>query len=223
MDRVIINFHGLGAIPGHVDADEARVWCVDPGLYAALLDETREEARASDIDYLITFDDGNLSDLQIGAQPLLDRGMSAIFFPCAGRIGEKFYLDCGALRELVAAGMAIGSHGWSHTDWRRASPQTMRREIGEARDRIEQAAGAAVTTAAIPFGSYSRRVLRDTAPFETVFTSDAAVANVAARVQPRFSYASDWGRGSVGRALAESRRPLHRLRQNLALFYKRSR
>lgn len=219
MNRVIINFHGLGPLPAHVDADEAKVWCTDPGLYAALLDETR----AQGLDWLITFDDGNLSDLTTGLPPLADRGMKAIFFPCAGRLEQKGYLDRAALRELAAAGMEIGSHGWSHTDWRHAPPSVMRQEVAEAKDRIEQAAGVAVTTAAIPFGAYNRRVLKDAAPFQTVFTSDAALADSAARVQPRFSYTRDWRKGSVDRAVAEARRPMRRFRQALAMTYKRFR
>ena len=220
MNRFTINFHGLGPLPAHVDAGEAHVWCADPVLYADLLDETREEAARHGLDYLVTFDDGNLSDLDLGLKPLADRGMTAIFFPCAGRIGQPDYLDRGALRELVGAGMEIGSHGWSHTDWRRAAPEVMRQEIGEAKDRIEQAAGVAVSAAAIPFGSYSRRVLKDAAAFRTVFTSDAALADAAARVQPRFSYTADWRRGAVGQAIAASRRPLRRLRQTLAMTCK---
>lgn len=220
MNRITINFHGLGPLPAHVDAGEAKVWCADPALYADLLDETRDEAARHGLDHLITFDDGNLSDLEIGLKPLADRAMTAIFFPCAGRIGRPGYLDEKALRDLVAAGMSIGSHGWSHTDWRRADPAVMKQEVAEARDRIEQAAGVAVTTAAIPFGSYSRRVLKDAAAFRTVFTSDAALADASAHVQPRFSYTSDWRLGSVGQAIAAARRPLRRLRQSLAMTIK---
>ena len=223
MKRVIINFHGLGTLPAHVDAGEANVWCADPALYADLLDETREEAAAHGLEPLMTFDDGNLSDVVIGLKPLADRGMRAIFFPCAARIGQQGYLDRAELGELVAAGMEIGSHGWSHTDWRRASRQVMRQEITDAKDRIEQAAGAPVTTAAIPFGSYGRRVLKNAAVFRTVFTSDAALAQPDAWLQPRFSYVRSWDRGSVQRAIAESGRPARKLRQNLAMTFKRFR
>ena len=223
MNRVIINFHGVGSMPGHVDAGEANVWCADPALYADLLDETREQAQHHGLDYLITFDDGNLSDATIGAPALADRNMRAIFFPCAGRLDQTGYLDPAALRDLVSAGMEIGSHGWSHTDWRRASPATMKREVVEAKDRIEQAAGTAVMTAAIPFGSYDRRVLKDADLFETLFTSDAAIARSAAKVQPRFSYVRSWNRGSIGRAIADGKRPARRIRQNLAMACKRFR
>lgn len=223
MKRVTINFHGLGPVPTHVDAGEARVWCADTALYADLLDEVREAAAAQGLDHLITFDDGNRSDLDHGLKPLADRGISAIFFPCAGRLEQPGYLDRGALRELVAAGQRIGSHGWSHIDWRRASPPVMRQEVGDAKDRIEQAAGVAVTTVAIPFGCYDRRVLRDAAMFDTVFTSDAALADATARVQPRFSYTSDWKRGAVVAAISGSRRPFTRAKKKLAMTIKRFR
>ena len=223
MKRVIINFHGLGQMPAHVDAGEANVWCADPTLYADLLDETRDAAAAEALEPLITFDDGNLSDLEIGLRPVIDRGMQSIFFPCAGRIGEPGYLDEAALREIVSTGAEIGSHGWSHTDWRRASPQIMRQEVGEAKDRIEQAAGAPVTTVAIPFGSYGRRVLNDAVVFRAVFTSDAALADADAWLQPRFSYVRSWSRGAVRRVIADSKRPARQLRQNLAMTFKRFR
>jgi len=219
--RIVVNFHGLGPEPAHIDAGEAHVWCADPGLYAALLDETREAAAAHGIEYLITFDDGNRSDLELGLQPLADRGMRAIFFPCAGRLDDPRYLGSSALRELVAAGMTIGSHGWSHTDWRRQTSYAQ--EIAEAKDRLEQAAGAPVTSAAIPFGSYDRRVLGAARVFETVFTSDAALADGNAWLQPRFSYTKAWSRGSVRGALARARSPVRRVRQKLAMTVKRFR
>jgi peptidoglycan/xylan/chitin deacetylase (PgdA/CDA1 family) len=223
LKRLIINFHGLGPIPAHVDAGEAKVWCADLALYTDLLDETSEAAAAGGLDHLITFDDGNRSDLEHGLKPLVDRDISAIFFPCAGRLEQKGYLDKAALRELVAAGQRIGSHGWSHTDWRRASPAVMRQEVAEAKDRIEQAAGVAVKTVAIPFGSYGRRVLRDAASFETVFTSDATLADSEARLQPRFSYIAAWRPGAVRRAIDDAGRPFTRAKKNLAMTIKRFR
>jgi peptidoglycan/xylan/chitin deacetylase (PgdA/CDA1 family) len=219
VNRVIINFHGLGPMPAHVDAGEAKVWCTDTGLYAALLDETRETG----LDYLITFDDGNVSDLEHGLRPLADRGMSAIFFPCAGRIGQPMYLDQGQLRELVAAGMEIGSHGWSHIRWPDCDAAALQREVAEAKDRIEQAAGVRAATVAIPFGDYNSRVLQATSIFDTIFTSDATLARPSSRLQPRFSYYDHWRPGAVGKAIADSKRLPVRLRKLAGRIRKRLR
>lgn len=219
MNRVIINFHGLGPIPPHVEAGEAKVWCADTGLYADLLDETRDTG----LDYLITFDDGNLSDLEHGLRPLADRNMTAIFFPCAGRIGQPDYLDQAGLRELVAAGMEIGTHGWSHVRWPDCDAETLRREVEEAKDRIEQAAGARVTTVAIPFGDYNPRVLQAASVFDSIFTSDATLAQSTAKLQPRFSYYDHWRPGAVGKAIADSKRLPVRLRKLAGSIRKRLR
>jgi len=55
----------------------------------------------------------------------------------------------------------IGSHGEAHINWNSADAETLAREVGAAtRDRIAAAAGAPVTTAAIPFGYYDAGVLR---------------------------------------------------------------
>jgi peptidoglycan/xylan/chitin deacetylase (PgdA/CDA1 family) len=215
-----ITFHGLGAMPATVDAGEARVWCTDAALYADLIDEARDTAAARGLPLAVTFDDGNLSDATIGAPVLATRGLSGIFFPCAGRIGAPGYLDAAALRDLHAAGMGIGSHGWSHTDWRRADDATMKQEIGEAKDRIEQAIGAPITSAAIPFGSYDRRVLRDAASFQTIYTSDGGLARHGARIQSRTSYTTDWQRGTIARLTDEEGRAPRRLRRRLKMFYK---
>ena len=221
LTRVIVNFHGLGPQPDHIDAGEANVWCADPGLYAALLDETHAEAAAQSLDYLITFDDGNRSDLDHGLPALAERGMTAIFFPCAGRLEQAGYLDKTALRDLVGAGMTIGSHGWSHVDWRKTP--AMDREVVEAKDRIEQAAGAPVTPVAIPFGSYDRNVLKRAAVFDTIYTSDAALADPRAWVQPRYSYTRSWTPGAVRHVIADGRKPARRVRQKLAMTFKRFR
>jgi peptidoglycan/xylan/chitin deacetylase (PgdA/CDA1 family) len=220
LQQLNITFHGLGVMPATVDAGEARVWCQDAALYADLVDEAQAAAAAHGMPLAITFDDGNLSDATIGAPVLAKRGLAGIFFPCAGRIGAPGYLDAAALRDLHAAGMGIGSHGWAHTDWRRADDATMKQEIGEAKDRIEQAVGAAITSAAIPFGSYDRRVLRRAAPFDTVYTSDGGLARRDAHIQSRTSYTTDWGRGSIARLAREENRPARRLRRRLKMVYK---
>ncbi len=220
MRQLNITFHGLGAMPSTVDADEARVWCVDSVLYADLIDEARDLAAARGLPLTVTFDDGNASDATIGAPVLAKRGLSGIFFPCAGRIGAPGYLDVAALRDLHAAGMDIGSHGWAHTDWRRADDAAMTREIGEAKDRIEQAIGAPITTAAIPFGSYDRRVLRQAAPFGTVYTSDGGLARRGARIQSRMSYTAAWRCGAVARRVEKESGAARRIRRRIAILYK---
>ena len=60
---------------------------------------------------VITFDDGNESDALIALPELVKRNLKAFFFVVGGRIGLPHYLDRVALRDLISAGMEIGSHG----------------------------------------------------------------------------------------------------------------
>ena len=77
----------------------------------------------------ITFDDGNQSDAKIALPALVKRGLRASFFICAGRIGRPGYLDRVAIRDLLDAGMEVGSHGMRHLDWRKIDDTTLNVEI----------------------------------------------------------------------------------------------
>ena len=100
--------------------------------------------------------------------------MSATFFALAGRLDDPASLSAQDLRDLRAAGMTIGNHGWQHVSWRSLGPQEERREMVEARSVLHEACGADVTTAALPLGRDDRRVLNSLrrAGYRTVFTSD---------------------------------------------------
>src|SRR4051812_10128402 len=110
---VNVNVHGIGPRPARpLDRGEDQVW-ITVEQFERLLD-----AAAGRPEVTITFDDGNASDVEIGLPRLLERGMKARFYVCAGLLGEPGRLDDAAVRELHGAGMLIGSHGWSHRDWR---------------------------------------------------------------------------------------------------------
>jgi peptidoglycan/xylan/chitin deacetylase (PgdA/CDA1 family) len=109
----------------------------------------------------ITFDDGNLSDVEI-ALPVLGRyRRHATFFVLSGRIGSPGCLGKDELRAITEAGHLIGTHGAAHIDWRAADEAALEHELGKStREAIEEAAAQPVTMAAIPFGRYNAAVLR---------------------------------------------------------------
>lgn len=180
---LIWNFHGVGAPHTGVGSAERDVW----------LDETDFECALNFAAHAgpgqITFDDGNESDWSIALPKLLSRGLTATFFVCAGRIGSPAYLSVSHLRQLVSAGMTIGSHGWSHRSWRGLSEAEAKVEWQDARRAIQDASGQDVTDAACPFGEYDGRVLAGLrgSGFRRVFTSDRALASPSAFVRPRFT------------------------------------
>lgn len=204
-ERLILNLHGIGAPPSGVPAEELPYWC-SVMAFEALLDTVAPLSAATGVPIEITFDDGNISDATIALPALVKRGLRATFFVCAGRIGQPDYLDALALRDMLSAGMAIGSHGWQHVDWRRCDDVALERETQGALDAIGDATGQTVDQVGVPFGSYDRRVLSRLrrCALRAVFTSDGGRAAAAGWLVPRRSYTSDWHEDTL-RELATAR------------------
>jgi peptidoglycan/xylan/chitin deacetylase (PgdA/CDA1 family) len=180
---VIINVHGIGATQRVLDPGEDRTW-----ISVEQFEEMLDLAAGRD-DVRFTFDDGNSSDVTVALPRLLARGMTAEFFVLAGQLDRPGRLDADGVRELVRAGMVIGSHGWDHLDWRRIDDRQAELEFTRAHEVLGEVVGEAVDTVAIPFGSYDRHVLRHLRRARTrrVYTSDGGTARPDAWLQPRTS------------------------------------
>jgi peptidoglycan/xylan/chitin deacetylase (PgdA/CDA1 family) len=222
--ELILCLHGIGTPHKGVLAEESFFW-VTRQAFTTLLDNIVVTRGAVDIPAVITFDDGNASDALIAMPELAKRGLKAIFFICAGRIGAPHYLDRVAISDLIAAGMEIGTHGKDHRNWRGLDETTLNAELGEARRRIEDVCGTAVTKAAIPFGSYDRRVLKRLRRerFACVYTSDRGVAQSDAWLKSRDTMDSTWLEPEIRQVLAAKPSFKARLRREAAMLYKRLR
>jgi peptidoglycan/xylan/chitin deacetylase (PgdA/CDA1 family) len=206
----ILNVHGIGPVDRKLEPGEHRTWVT--------VDQFEEvvEAVADRPDVLLTFDDGNMSDIEVALPRLVKAGLRAEFFVCAGLFGRPGRLDADGLRELLAAGMSVGSHGWLHRDWRKIDEAEAREEIAEAHRVIGEIVGAPVTTVAIPFGSYDRQVLRRlrAAHVRRVYTSDGGRARSDAWLQPRNSLREDMDHAWLSHTLGTV--PLMRRARNAA-------
>ena len=188
LDQTInLTFHGIGEPPRRLDPGERAVW-VSRDRFLSLLDL----AQARD-DVAISFDDGNVSDVEHAMPALRERGLVATFFVVASRLGTPYFVDDDAVRTLAAAGMEIGCHGMLHRPWRGLDDRALHEELVEARIVLEQALKRPVTRAACPFGSYDRRVLRTLrgCGYEHVYTSDGGTARPADFLQARNSIGAD--------------------------------
>jgi peptidoglycan/xylan/chitin deacetylase (PgdA/CDA1 family) len=184
MQRAInLTFHGVGEPPRRLDPGEADVW-VSRDRFLAILDAVEDQT-----DVRISFDDGNASDIEHALPALRERGLTATFFVVAGRLGEPYFLDIAAVRELESAGMQIGSHGLRHRAWRGLDDGALREELLDAKAILEAAVGHRVLQAACPFGSYDRRVLRRLrdSGYAHVYTSDRGTSRSHAFLQARNS------------------------------------
>jgi peptidoglycan/xylan/chitin deacetylase (PgdA/CDA1 family) len=219
--RSVVNltFHGIGQVRRDLDPGEGATW-VSVQQFEQVLDAVvgRPEVR-------ITFDDGNASDLEIALPRLRERGLTAEFFLLAGRLGEPGRVDTAGVRDLVGAGMAIGSHGWAHRDWRRLDERAAQQEIQDARRVLTAIAGRPVSSVAIPFGSYDRHVLRRLrdAKVGRTYTSDGGRARPAAWLQARNSLHHDVDGPSIHRVLDQAPSARAMARRVAARAYKRVR
>ncbi len=181
--RINVCFHGIGE-PGRVlEPGEAPYW-ITHEAYLDILDVLAEDPRVR-----ISFDDGNASDIHLGLPGLLERDLDATFFVLAGRLGRPGSLGTANVRELLARGMSIGTHGMDHRPWRGLDPASRRRELEEARRVLSDAVGRPVARAALPLGQYDRTLLAHLRElgYTEVSTSDRRWAREAAWLQPRFS------------------------------------
>lgn len=192
-NSLYLTFHGIGEPLVPLAEGEGRYF-VTRERFRETVARLDALEKSSGIKAHLNFDDGNLSDYDVGFPTLLDHGRKGIFFVLAGRIGKKGYLSAAQIREMAEAGMTIGSHGHDHVDWRTLDESGRKREFVDARKAIEDAAGQEVTVAAIPFGRFDRAVLRHLRQerFERVFTSSQGLALEGAWFCPRKSPTADF-------------------------------
>lgn len=185
---LVLTFHGLGTPVVPLSEGEGPYF-VPVETYRKTISSLAELEKRTSRKIRITFDDGNLSDYSVGVPALLEAGRTGEFFVLAGRIGTKGYLSGAQIRDMVASGMSIGSHGWGHVDWRALDEEGRQREFYDARRRIEDEAGVAVTQAAIPFGAFDRFVLGSLkqAGYSQVSSSNGGLCYASSWFRPRWS------------------------------------
>lgn len=124
---------------------------------------------------VITFDDGSETDL-IAALPMLrERGFGATCYLTVDFLGRRGFLSPAQATELAASGLEVGCHSMSHAFLSDLDHTGLRREIVEAKDRLEQICGTRVRSFSCPGGRYDRRVvpLARAAGYDSVTTSRA--------------------------------------------------
>jgi len=105
-----------------------------------------------------TFDDGTADHLRV-AEELGRRGVGAVFFVSAGRVGTPEMLGVGDLRRMVAMGHVIGSHGVDHVPLDRLPPDAVAQELKESKQRLEDIIGGAVSSYAFAGGIFTEHAL----------------------------------------------------------------
>lgn len=117
----------------------------------------------------LTFDDGYTDFVEHGLDVLAARGAGAtLYVPSRhlggtaswlpGAAGGLPILDAGALAEVAAAGVEVGSHGAVHVPLDVRAPALVDAELRESRAVLEDVVGAPVTGFCYPHGYHSAAV-----------------------------------------------------------------
>lgn len=161
---VVFGFHDLvpaarlAAVPvGH------RPYAIDPEDFRAyLIALQRGERRVVPVGQLagelaggvvsLTFDDGWESDYTEAFRVLRELRLRATFFVVPTLVDTPGYVGWHQLREMVAAGMEVGSHSLTHPFMHRLSPAEVAHEFGESKRLIEDRLRQPVRSASLPRG-----------------------------------------------------------------------
>ncbi|HWP64748.1 MAG TPA: polysaccharide deacetylase family protein [Candidatus Limnocylindria bacterium] len=161
---VVFGFHDLvpadrlDAVPrGH------RPYAVDPRDFRAyLVALQRAGKRVVPVEQLpsemgggavsLTFDDGWESDYTEAFRVLRELKMRATFFVVPTLVETPGHLTWAQLREMLAAGMEIGSHSLTHPFMHDLDAAGLRYEFGESKRLIEDRLRQPVRSASLPRG-----------------------------------------------------------------------
>ncbi len=86
----------------------------------------------------ITFDDGNTGQYEYALPALLARGMTATFYVTTSWVGTPGFMSWAQLRELVACGMSVQSHTWTHRFLSELDADALRKELAESKREIDR-------------------------------------------------------------------------------------
>jgi peptidoglycan/xylan/chitin deacetylase (PgdA/CDA1 family) len=135
---------------------------------------------ADDFSVAITCDDGNASDFGIVYPLLKKHGMTATFFYLAGEPGS---INREQAREMIRSGFHIGSHGLTHRDLSKLSPEEQQVELESSKNIIENEIGRPVDFFSFPYGIYSGKIMEQAKKegYKAVLTTDSQLNFPAGR------------------------------------------
>lgn len=165
----VVMYHGVHAdrgSHGHFDLtysvtpelfERQLDWLLDNGFGTVLLDEP---AGAGGPVVVLSFDDGDVSNIEVALPLLLERGMRAEFFVTSDFVGRPGRLTPGDVRALVDAGMGVQSHGRTHRCLADLSEDDLHEELDTSKRALEAWTGGPVGGLSLPGGRGGERERR---------------------------------------------------------------
>src|SRR5713226_5761910 len=147
----------------------------------------------------ITVDDGCETDLLALAPILKQFGYGATFYITVGFLGQRGYLSAAQLCELNGLGFEIGCHSMTHPYLSDLDDASLKREIVDSKNMLEQIIGKRVEHFSCPGGRYDSRAIQ--------VAKDAGyrtVANSSPRVNSPTTDRFSLGRVAITRGLSKT-------------------
>lgn len=179
---------------------------------------------------LLTFDDAYVDLLEAAAPVLSARGIPAVAFAVAGRLGgtnvwdsengatSLELLDADGLRKVADRGIEVGAHTVNHRSLTEIPADELEAEIAGAAELLEQAGLPRPRAFSYPYGSWDERVAQVVreAGYEVAFTVDRGLVEGGTDLHalPRIAVHVDDTPRKLHAKLAVARRP--RLRAALS-------
>ena len=176
---IILNFHGVGEGLDNLPPDTflAIVHLLRSQGYSFITADGFTNARLClQRVAALTFDDGRKNNFSVVLPLLRKTGAAATFYVCPALIGRRVRFNkvrwsmepfdrslCSGLmswsniRELVAAGMCVGSHTLTHADLARCPDEVAWRELVDSRRILEHELRIPIRHLAYPFGQRTPR------------------------------------------------------------------
>jgi peptidoglycan/xylan/chitin deacetylase (PgdA/CDA1 family) len=136
-------------------------YCVTSNAFAQQLHLLHLLQETKSLGALITFDDGEQSQLHNALPLLAEHGFKATYFVTPGLIGTAAkFLGWEELKRLQAAGHSVQSHGWSHKFLTFCSEAELAHELRASKQSLEDNLGSAIDEISVPGGRWDMRVIK---------------------------------------------------------------
>lgn len=166
-------------------------------------------AKGEDVEHYValSFDDGYKNNHSV-VFPLLQKyDAKASFFVINQDIGDEIHMNQDEIKELIAAGMELGSHTTSHAPLAKIDPKYLAWELATSRYYLKKNFdGYIVRTLAYPNGNYNETVISEAQRYGfyraltgKVGVNTAATYKAAPMEMYRVTVADD-GKGAAGLA-----------------------
>jgi len=136
-----------------------RIVSQDSNKYISVEDVSEEAIKSKEKYYLITFDDGYLSDYYLVYPILKQKNIRATFFINPSTVGSDGHVSWDMVREMKEHGMCIESHSYSHPDMTKITLDNAKQELINSKKAIAKEIKVDVFYFSFPFGFYSKKLV----------------------------------------------------------------